>query len=337
MRPILTAAAMRAAEHAAIAAGTSATELMERAGAALADVAIAYSGAMPALILCGPGNNGGDGYLAARHLAARGVPVRIAALAEPKAAAARWAAGQWAGPVETLGPDTAPAPLLIDCLFGTGLARGLDDVIVNMLKRLISKAKISIACDLPSGTDADSGALPNALWTDLCLTFGALKPAHRLAPAMHHCGRVVLADIGIAADPMWHEIGSPDLPVLDPDGHKFTRGLVHLLAGKMPGAIALAALAAARSGAGYVRISTSRAIDNLPSAIVQTDTAEVNDPRIGCILVGPGLGDIPAVLTLALTAARPVVIDADAIGHVGEPDRLRGHDTILTPHTGEFA
>ena len=105
----------------------------------------------------------------------------------------------------------------------------------------------------------------------------------------------------------------------------------------MPGAIALAASAAARTGAGYVRVSTSRSIDGLPSAIVQTETAQINDPRIGAILVGPGLGDIPQVLTLALTGHAPVVIDADAIGHVGEPERLKGHDAILTPHEGEFA
>jgi len=111
---------------------------------------------------------------------------------------------------------------------------------------------------------------------------------------------------------------------------------VHCLAGKMPGAIALSARAAAAAGAGYVRVSTSLAIDNLPSAIVQTDTAQVHDPRVGAILVGPGMGDIPQILTLALTATRPVVIDADAIGAVGEPERLVGHDAILTPHEGEF-
>jgi hydroxyethylthiazole kinase-like uncharacterized protein yjeF len=105
----------------------------------------------------------------------------------------------------------------------------------------------------------------------------------------------------------------------------------------MPGAIALAAYAAARAGAGYVRVSTSRAIDGLPSAVVQTDTAEINDPRVGAILVGPGLGDIPPALTLALTVPRPIIIDADAIGLIGEPDRLKGHDAIVTPHEGEFA
>jgi len=104
----------------------------------------------------------------------------------------------------------------------------------------------------------------------------------------------------------------------------------------MPGAIALAANAAAKSGAGYVRVSTSLPIPGLPASIVQTGGADLQDERIGCILVGPGLGDVPPVLTLALTAPRPIVIDADAIGLVGKPERLHGHDVILTPHEGEF-
>jgi hydroxyethylthiazole kinase-like uncharacterized protein yjeF len=105
----------------------------------------------------------------------------------------------------------------------------------------------------------------------------------------------------------------------------------------MPGAIALAASAAARSGAGYVRVSTSQPIAGLPSSVVQVGDAQLTDPRIGCILVGPGLGKLPQVLTLALTSYLPKVIDADAIGHVGEPSRLKGQDAILTPHAGEFA
>jgi hydroxyethylthiazole kinase-like uncharacterized protein yjeF len=153
---------------------------------------------------------------------------------------------------------------------------------------------------------------------------------------MAQMGRVVVADIGVDVSSDWFEIAAPVLPALDPAGHKYSRGLVHCLAGKMPGAIALSARAAAAAGAGYVRVSTSLAIDNLPSAVVQTDTAEVHDPRVGAILVGPGMGDIPQILTLALTATRPVIIDADAIGAVGDPDRLVGHDAILTPHEGEF-
>src|SRR5438270_2540681 len=336
-RPILTAEAMRSAEEGAIASRTSVEVLMERAGAALAEAAYRFAGPMPVLVLCGPGNNGGDGYVAARHLAERGVAVRVAALAEPKSAAAKRARGQWAGEVEQLSADTKGAPLLIDALFGTGLTRGLDEAVSLLLSELVHEAIVSIACDLPSGVETDSGALLNPLHHyDMTVTFGALKPAHLLHPAMHKCGRLVLADIGIEVSGEWREIAAPELPALDPGGHKYDRGLVHALAGAMPGAIALAAKAAAYAGAGYVRVSTSRPIDGLPSSIVQVDSAPVNDKRIGCLLVGPGLGDAPQVLTLALTSKAPKVIDADAITHLGEPERLRGQDAILTPHEGEF-
>ena len=336
-RPILTAEAMRAAEAAAIEAGTPVETLMERAGQALAEAIFHYAGNRPALVVCGPGNNGGDGYVAARHLEKRGVPVRVASLSEPATEAARWAHGQWSGPVEDFG-SVEPASVLVDCLFGTGLARPLDEAVARRLVDLAARSRVTIDCDLPSGVDTDSGALLSLIPAcDLTVTFGALKPAHRLMPAMAHMGRVVLADIGIDASTDWQEIGQPELPPLAAAGHKYDRGLVHMLSGKMPGAIALAAKAAARAGAGYVRVSTSRSIDNLPSAIVQTDTATLEDPRIGAVLVGPGMGDIPQVLTLALTSRAPVVIDADAIGQVGEPERLQGHDAVMTPHEGEFA
>ena len=316
-RPILTAAAMRAADQAAIRAGTSEAALIERAGAALARAVRRFVGPRATLVLCGPGNNGADGRIAARHLAEAGYAVRIATLDDLA--------------------DAEPAPLLIDCLFGTGLSRGLEEHVSERLRKLCEAAHLVVACDLPSGVSSDDGRLlspiPNV---DLTVTFAALKPAHRLMPAMARMGRVVLADIGIAVANDWFEIGPPTLPPLDAAGHKYSRGLVHCLAGKMPGAIALAARAAVAAGAGYVRVSTSLAIDNLPSAIVQSDTAPLSDPRVGAILVGPGMGDIPQILTLALTVARPVVIDADAITAVGEPERLVGHDAILTPHEGEF-
>ncbi|MES2136129.1 MAG: NAD(P)H-hydrate dehydratase [Pseudomonadota bacterium] len=319
-RPILTAEAMRAAEQVVIDGGTSVEMLMERAGGGLAEAAYRFAGPLQALVLCGPGNNGGDGYVAARHLAERGVDVRVAALAEPIAIGV-------VGLVD----------LVIDALFGTGLRRGLEDVVTKQLNRLCEAAVVRVACDLPSGVGTDSGAEFSAVpGFDLTVTFGALKSAHLLHPAMHKCGRIVLADIGIDAATDWHEIAPPQLPALDPGGHKYDRGLVHALAGNMPGAIALAAKAAARAGAGYVRVSTSKPIEGLPAAIVQIDTAPVNDERIGCLLVGPGLGHIPAVLTLALTSRAPKVIDADAITHLGEPERLKGQDAILTPHEREF-
>ena len=314
-RPILTAAAMRAAEQAAIDVGND--SLVERAGAALAAAIRRFVGPRETLVLCGPGNNGADGRVAARHLVDAGYAVRIATLDDLD--------------------EVEPAPLLIDCLFGTGLSRGLEEVVYKRLLALSEAAFLTVVCDLPSGVSSDDGGILSPIArADLTITFGALKPAHRLMPAMAYMGRVVVADIGVVAANDWFEIGAPILPALDPAGHKFGRGLVHCLAGKMPGAIALSARAAAAAGAGYVRVSTSLAIDNLPSAIVQTDTAQVHDPRVGAILVGPGMGDIPQILTLALTATRPVVIDADAIGAVGEPERLVGHDAILTPHEGEF-
>ena len=151
MRPILTAAAMRAAEQAAITAGDTETELMERAGAALAEAARIFSGGMSALILCGPGNNGGDGYVAARRLAASGVSVRVAAIADPATDTGRWAAGAWGKAIERLSADTIAAPLLLDCLFGTGLRRGLETSVLEQFVRLASAASLRVACDLPSG------------------------------------------------------------------------------------------------------------------------------------------------------------------------------------------
>ena len=336
-RPIITADAMRAAEQAAIENGSGVVELMERAGAALAEAVYRFAGPMPVLVLCGPGNNGGDGYVAARCLAGRGVAVRVAAISQPRGEAARRALTRWGGETETLTSSTTPAPILVDCLFGTGLKYGIENVIVEQLSRLSDQSVVNIACDLPSGVESDSGAELNTVPSfDMTVAFGALKPAHRLFPAMHKCGRVVLGDIGVDVRTNWHEITVPVIPLLDPGGHKYDRGLVHALAGKMPGAIALAATAASKAGAGYVRVSTSRSIDGIPSSIVQTDTASVNDERIGCLLVGPGMGDIPQLLTLALTSRAPKVIDADAIINLGEPERLKGQDAVVTPHEGEF-
>ena len=136
MRPILTTEAMRAAEQRAIDAGTSVETLMERAGAALAEAVFRYAGRTPVLILAGPGSNGGDGYVAARHLAANGVAVRVAALDEPKSEAAKWARGEFEGQVETFDQATSSAPLVIDALFGTGLRKGLESTVVDDLSRV---------------------------------------------------------------------------------------------------------------------------------------------------------------------------------------------------------
>ena len=183
-RPILTAEQMRAAEARAIAAGTPETTLMERAGRALAEAVRLHVGPRDVQILCGPGNNGGDGYVAARHLAAMGYKVRVAAWADPTTEAARWAKGQWDGPVEPFA-SAAEAPIVIDCLFGTGLSRGLEQSLFQRLMLLVDRALVAIACDVPSGVNSDDGSLLSPVGNyDLTVTFGALKPAHRLMPAM---------------------------------------------------------------------------------------------------------------------------------------------------------
>lgn len=338
MRPVLTAERMRAAEQAAADAGTSLEMLMERAGEALAEAAWRFAGGLPALILCGPGNNGGDGYVAARHLAARGGHVRVAALAEPATELARRARNRWQGPVEGLDENLEPAPLLLDCLFGTGLRHGLEDAVTKEFLRLASGSLCAVACDLPSGVDADSGALLSAVpQFAMTVAFGALKPAHCLFPASARCGRVVLADIGVVAGFEWHEIGRPLLPPLDPGGHKFDRGMVVALGGAMPGAIALAAAAAARAGAGYVRLDSDARVASVPAAVVQGQAGRLDDPRIGAVIVGPGLGrDGSALLASALGCGRPLVVDGDGLTLLGRPEQLHGRDAILTPHDGEF-
>ncbi|WP_298851389.1 NAD(P)H-hydrate epimerase, partial [uncultured Sphingomonas sp.] len=241
-RPILTAAGMRAAEAAVIDAGTPVGVLMERAGAAVAEAAWRQSGMAPTLILCGPGNNGGDGYVAARLLRERGVPVRVAALRPPRAEAAMAAAARWDGPVETL-EAARPAPRLIDALFGTGLARPLEPEIEAALARLTVAAHATIAVDLPSGVSTDDGALLGAVPAfEMTVALGAMKPAHRLYPAAGLCGRVAVADIGIAAaGGALAELAPPALPRPGPDDHKYSRGMVAVLGGAMAGAAALAA------------------------------------------------------------------------------------------------
>ena len=340
MRPILTAAEMRAAEERAIAAGTPVELLMERAGQAAAEAIRRFAGPLPALVLCGPGNNGGDGYVIARVLRERGVAVRVAAFGEPQSPAARAARSSWGGEVEAL-DDVAPAPLLIDAMFGTGLKRGLDDEVAANLARLAEAARIRAAVDLPSGVATDDGRILSPVPDfDLTVTFATLKPSHLLQPSARHMGRVVVADIGIEAASTLCEIGRPALRSPGPDDHKYSRGYVAVVAGEMPGASALTAWAAAKAGAGYVKLFANAPAMGLPAAIVQGGSSELSDRRIGCIAVGPGLGRSDSsreLLAQALAAGRPLILDADAtVLLAGTPFPQLSHTAILTPHAGEF-
>ena len=341
-RPILTADGMRAAEAATIEAGTPVEELMERAGTAAAEAIGRFAGSQPVLVLCGPGNNGGDGYVIARALGERGFDVRVAALAEPKSAAARQAREHWTGPVEPLGTATG-APLLVDALFGTGLSRGLDAATSDALCRLADEALLRVAIDLPSGAATDDGRVLSPVPDfDLTVTFATLKPSHLLQPAARHMGRLVIADIGIEVQSNVTEIGRPCLPGPGPDTHKYSRGYVAVLAGEMPGAAALTASAALRAGAGYVRLGAAGVLANLPKAVVQGGDVDalLDDKRIGAVAIGPGLGRGAAAearLVQLLGCAHPVVLDADALVLLaGRLPLLAGCDAILTPHAGEF-
>lgn len=344
-RPILTAGETRAAEQVLFDGGMSVEALMARAGAALAELVWRHAGPIDTLIVCGPGNNGGDGYVAATLLRRLGMTVRVAALAEPRTDAARHARDGWGAAVEDFA-DARPATLLVDALFGTGLTRGLDAAIAAKLAALANAAAVTIVVDLPSGVATDDGAvltegLPRF---DITLALGALKPAHRLRPAADHVGRVVVAEIGIPTDATrLRELARPRLAAPTAADHKYSRGMVAVAGGAMPGAALLTATAAQRAGAGYVVLSNGGG--GGPMALVHRPFhAMIGDERVGALVVGPGLGRDAAAretLAAALGCGRPLVVDADALALLSYPGLKRlpalGTMAVLTPHEGEYA
>lgn len=347
---IVTSAEMCDAEAAAIAAGTSADTLMQRAGHAAAAAIAAFDGPLETLVLCGPGNNGGEGYVIAAALAAQGWPVRVAALAPPATEAAKAAAARWSGPVEAL--DTAAAPILVDALLGIGLTRPLDAALSETLHRLGDAARLRVAIDLPSGVSTDDGALLSApLDCDLTITFCALKPAHVLYPAAAHMGRVVVADIGTDHASKLTTIGEPPLPSLSPAAHKFDRGHVAVISGPLAstGAARMAASGAARF-AGYVTLlSPGGALAANAAHLTSTVLKRADTPedvtaalaKVGAVVVGPGLGDGHDKVLAVLAAETPAVLDADVFTlFADDPETLFAAiraPAVLTPHDGEFA
>jgi len=334
---VLTADEMRRAEEAS---GEPASILMERAGIAIAVAIRRLAAGREALILCGPGNNGGDGYVAARLLAAAGFPVRVAALTAPKSPASCAAREAWGGPVEDfISADSAP--VIVDALFGTGLTRALAGDVADRLHELCATAQLVVAVDVPCGLATDDGSvLTRPPRVDVTLALGAAKPAHLLQPAARFCGQVRVLDVGVAASRQVHVLASPPLCNPGPDDHKYSRGMVAIVPGAMRGAAELASVAAMRSGVGYVLLLATGS--EIPHAIVRRawQVDALDDDRIGAVLIGPGLGrdeEAQARLSAVLATRRPVVIDGDALRLI-DPTRLasRRIAAILTPHAGEF-
>ena len=367
---LLTSAQMAQADAAAIAGGIAGSVLMEAAGRAVADACRARWSQRPVTVLCGPGNNGGDGFVVARHLAASGWPVRVALLGERLALAGDAAhhAALWTGAVEPLGPAALEgAALVVDALFGAGLTRPLEGSAAATVEAVGARGLDCVSIDLPSGVSGDTGlVLGAAPVARMTVTFFRKKPGHLLLPGRLHCGATLVADIGIA-DPVLDALG-PDcfenapalwldrFPQPRLDDHKYRRGHAVICGGnRMTGAARLASEAARRAGAGLLTILAE------PEALLiyamaapghlvrplQPDgaipAAILRDARVTAMLIGPGAGleegTRQRVLS-ALGAGKPLVLDADSLTVFADrPSSLLSALTgseVLTPHEGEF-
>jgi ADP-dependent NAD(P)H-hydrate dehydratase / NAD(P)H-hydrate epimerase len=376
MLELLSNAEMRAGDAAAIAAGTPGRVLMERAGRAVArTVGRAAGPGARVLVLCGPGNNGGDGFVAARVLAGRGFRVELALLGQQEALKgdAAAAAGDWDGRVGL--PDFAvidEAHVIVDALFGAGLARELEGEAQAVVQRINDSDRPVVAVDVPSGIDGDSGQVRGgAVRASRTVTFVRRKPGHLLLPGRLHCGEVEVADIGIADavvadigcktwsnDPsLWRHV----LAIPSVGSHKYSRGHTVVVSGgpASTGAARLAARGALRGGAGLVTVAS-------PPEALATNAAQLTaimvkavdgaaglngllaDPRLNAVVVGPGAGvghETERMVEVSCAAKRATVLDADALtcfaGNVPGlwqvVDSARPAPVVLTPHEGEFS
>jgi hydroxyethylthiazole kinase-like uncharacterized protein yjeF len=350
---LLTPGEMARADAAAPAFGVAGPVLMANAGRAVARAVRARFKPCRTLVLAGPGNNGGDGYVAARLLQQEGWPVSLAVLAAPRSGSdAADAASRWHGSSTAFNSTEASRfELVIDAVFGAGLTRDVDGVVADTLRA----AQHVVAVDVPSGLDGANGTVRGyAPAAALTVTFFRLKPGHLLLPGRELCGEIVLADIGIP-DAVLKQVRSatranlPELWRLPQPGlqsHKYSRGHVTVVGGAtMTGAARLAADAARRGGAGLVTIAATGRGDlyrtGAPGVLVSdAPLAELlQDKRRHVWVCGPGLGPdaARAALPVLLSAGRRVIADADVFSaFAGNPDALRG-GAVLTPHAGEFA
>lgn len=369
-REVLSVDEMYRADASAIASGIAGEILMERAGRAVADAIRLRWSPRPVSVLCGPGNNGGDGFVIARLLAAGGWDVSVYLLGDRNALRGDAAlnAGRWDGVILPMGMDALDrAGLVIDALFGAGLSRPVDGMPARIVEAVNNRKIPCVAVDMPSGIYGDSGAvLGIAPRCTLTVTFCRLKRGHLLLPGPEFCGEVLVADIGISDDVV-AEL-APAVAVNSPSvwfdrlrrpaaaDHKYSRGQALVVGGaKMTGAARLAARAAARIGSGMVTIaapSSARAAyaGDWPSFVVEEVEDDdgcaslFGDPRRAALLVGPGAGASQrtrSVTLAALATGKPTVLDADALTSFREDPEIlfvatQSGNAVLTPHEGEF-
>jgi ADP-dependent NAD(P)H-hydrate dehydratase / NAD(P)H-hydrate epimerase len=360
---IITIDQMRAMD----AAAPDTLALMEAAGAAVAREIIARVKSCRVAVLCGPGNNGGDGYVCARHLQVAGWEVWVERIAAPASADCIAMAELWRGTSYAISPDNPMADLFVDALFGAGLSKPLDGHAARLANALTPQRVVAV--DVPSGLPGDGGAPTGPYFKSaLTVTFEALKPAHVLTPGLLACGEVVVADIGLdrpsvdqvlnSAPRIWRN--DPALwralwPWPDADSHKHRRGKVAVIAAGAQsltaGAARLSARAALATGAGWVTAlidPAQAALFGEPAALV---AVAFDGPHSAAghdaIVFGPGArrrAETAALARKLIAMDAALVLDAAALSSLADDvwpvARLRGPDQApltLTPHEGEFA
>ena len=362
MNELLTPAEMYRADALTVAAGVASFALMDNAGRAVAEEIVRRFGARETLVLCGPGNNGGDGFVAARYLKHWGWPVRLALLGERAALKgdAGLMAGGWEGPVETA-IAVKDAGLIVDALFGAGLSRDFPQALADAIN---TAAVPVVAIDVPSGLDGATGRPRGAaVKADLTVTFFRKKPGHLLMPGRALCGETVVADIGIPSRmldviaPMTFENARPCWPEPSTTGNKYGRGHSVVVSGGPfnTGAARLAAAAALKIGAGLVTIAGTRealAIHAAHTSAIMLSDADLNlllaDRRKNAVCIGPAAGVGSATrgkVRAVLAGGAATVLDADALTcFAQDPDELFAaiaelsrRPVVMTPHEGEFS
>jgi hydroxyethylthiazole kinase-like uncharacterized protein yjeF len=375
MIELLSTAEMAEADRRAIAGGVPGIALMENAGRAVADAVSRHPLGRRIVVVAGPGNNGGDGFVAARILAERGYPVRVLLVGtlEKLKGDAATAAQRWNGPTEPATPSAlGEADVIVDALFGAGLDRPVEGLAAAMIAAMNGAGVPIVAVDLASGINGSTGAVMGvAVNATESVTFFRRKPGHVLLPGRLHCGKVRVADIGIPASVLEHIkprtfLNAPALwgdrfPAPRIDGHKYNRGHAVAVSGGLSttGAGRLAARGALRAGAGLVTIASPRdalsvnAAASLAVMVRPVDGPDelrefLADPRRNAVVLGPGGGvgaEMRERVLAALDGARAVVLDADALTSFAEEVEefcsvIRSRSkaaTILTPHDGEFS